>query len=181
MRTLVINGCPVRTGATAAIAALAAACAQGQGQVETVCIDDYSIGYCKGCRNCHTTAKCGITDDFERLMDAFRAADRIILVAPSYWAELPGQLKVFIDRCTPYCDTHEPHATIGAGKKGYAVALRTGPNMPECERLLGSIEHFYGHMGIQKAGRAAFCSIEGKQDVLAREEEIRAALTKMLG
>jgi len=52
---------------------------------------------------------------------------------------VPGQFKAFIDRCTPWCNTHEPHATIGAGKKGYAVTLRTGPSMRECLRLVESI------------------------------------------
>ena len=38
---------------------------------------------------------------------------------------------ICIDRCTPWCSTHEPHATIKRGRNGYAIALRTGPNMPE--------------------------------------------------
>lgn len=33
----------------------------------------------------------------------------VISVSPSYWADIPGQFKVFIDRCTPWCNTHEPH------------------------------------------------------------------------
>ena len=68
------------------------------------------------------------------IMNEFDEADIIVSVAPSYWADIPGQYKAFIDRCTPWCNTHEPHAMIKPGKKGYAIALRTGPNMPECER-----------------------------------------------
>lgn len=60
-----------------------------------------------------------------------------------------GQFKAFIDRVTPWCNTHELHANIERGKKGYAVALRTGPGMPECGRLISSIEHFYGRLRIE--------------------------------
>ena len=48
-----------------------------------------------------------------------------------------GQFKAFIDRCTPWCNTHEPHAALLLGKKGYAIALRTGPGMKECEHIIG--------------------------------------------
>lgn len=94
-------------------------------------------------------------------------------VSPSYWADIPGQFKVFIDRCTPWCNTHEPHSSISAGKKGYTIALRTGPGMHECERIISSIEHFYGHLEIESCGKLGLCSIADKSDVAARIDEIR--------
>ena len=73
--------------------------------------------------------------DVDRIIEQYEWADIIISVSPSYWADIPGQFKAFIDRCTPWCNTHEPHAKISSGKKGYAIALRTGPSMKECERI----------------------------------------------
>ena len=108
----------------------------------------------------------------ESIMREFDEADIIVSVSPSYWADIPGQFKAFIDRCTPWCNTHEPHASIKPGKKGYAIALRTGPNMPECERIIGSIEHFYGHLEIETVGHLGLTSIEYKTDVKFREQEI---------
>lgn len=35
------------------------------------------------------------------------------------------------------------------GKKGYSIALRTGPSTKECTRIKESIEHFYGHLEIK--------------------------------
>lgn len=106
-------------------------------------------------------------------MAEFEWADKIVSVSPSYWADIPGQFKVFIDRCTPWCNTHEPHATISSGKKGYAIALRTGPSMPECKRIIGSIEHFYGHLEIELSGHLGLGSIEYKEDVAGRVDEIK--------
>lgn len=105
-------------------------------------------------------------------MGEFAKADIIIAVSPSYWADVPGQFKVFIDRCTPWSNTHDPHRSIPPGKKGYAVALRTGSNRKECEKICDTIEHFYGHLEIEKCGRLGLVSVEYKEDVKSREQDI---------
>lgn len=172
MKILIMNCSPVRNGATAEIVNIVKENVSRENEVRSICIDDYEIGLCKGCRTCHNTAKCFQNDDVIKLMNQFEWADRIICVSPSYWADIPGQFKVFIDRCTPWCNTHEPHAKLSAGKKGYTIALRTGPSMPECERVISSIEHFYGHLEITPSGKLGLCSVEQKQDVATKIEEI---------
>jgi len=102
----------------------------------------------------------------------FERADVIVCVSPSYWADVPGQFKAFIDRCTPWCNTHEPHATLSGGKRGYAIALRTGPGMPECQRVMSSIEHFYGRLEIERCGSLGLCSVEYREAVEPRRAEI---------
>lgn len=178
MKVLIMNCSPVKAGATAEIVKIASETLKKRHEVKSICIDDYSIGLCKGCRSCHSTAKCfqqdNPQDDVTKIITEYEWADIIISVAPSYWADIPGQFKVFIDRCTPWCNTHEPHATISRGKKGYAIALRTGPSMRECERIIESIEHFYGHLEIKCCGHIGLCSIEYKEDVTMRKEEIIA-------
>ena len=172
MKALILNCSPVRTGATAAVAGIVAQALSGRYGIRSVCIDDYRFSFCTGCRTCHTTAACFRRDDAERLMAEFTRADVIVAVSPSYWADVPGQFKAFIDRCTPWCNTHEPHASIGEGKRGYAVALRTGPGMRECERVIESIEHFFGHLEIQRRGHLGLCGVENRADVGPRRREI---------
>ncbi len=174
MNALVINCSPVRTGATAEIAKIVAEELSVDYSVKSICIDDYDFSFCRGCRSCHNTAKCVMSDApvIQSIMDEFDNAGIIVSVSPSYWADVPGQFKAFIDRCTPWCNTHEPHASIKRGKKGYVIALRTGPNMPECERIIGSIEHFYGHLEIECVGHLGLTSVEYKEDVEPRRQEI---------
>lgn len=171
-KALIINCSPVRTGATAEIVKIVLEQVLHKYNTKSICIDDYRFDFCKGCRSCHETAKCIKQDDIDVIMSEFERADIIISVAPSYWADIPGQYKSFIDRCTPWCNTHEPHAKISKGKRGYAIALRTGPSMKECDRLIDSIEHFYGHLEIECCGKLGLCSIEHKEDVQQREKEI---------
>ena len=172
MKALIINCSPVRNGATAETVKIISEELSQRYDVSSICIDDYSFSFCKGCRSCHKTAECVQKDDFSLMINEFEAADIIVCVSPSYWADVPGQFKAFIDRCTPWCNTHEPHASLSKGKKGYAAVLRTGPGMHECERLIQTIEHFYGHMEIECCGHIGLCMVENKNDVLLRKEEI---------
>ena len=179
MNALVINCSPVRNGATAEIVSIISQQLSERYDVKSICIDDYAFSFCNGCRSCHTTAECVMHDDIDRIMEDFEQADVIVSVSPSYWADVPGQFKVFIDRCTPYCNTHEPHAKLSSGKRGYAVALRTGPSMPECQRIIGTIEHFYGHLEIECCGSLGLCLIEYKEAVEPRKAEITEFCNKI--
>ena len=172
MRALIINCSPVKAGATAEIVKIVSGELGQKYDVKSVCIDDYVFSFCKGCRSCHTTAECVQHDDVDDLMREFEQADVIVSVSPSYWADVPGQFKAFIDRCTPWCNTHEPHRTITSGKKGYVIALRTGPNIAECNRIIGTIKHFYGHLEIECSGGLGLTSVEYKEDVEPRKREI---------
>ena len=98
MNILIINCSPVRNGATADIVNLVKEHVEEGNVVKSVCIDDYDIKLCKGCRKCHETAKCFQEDDVDKLMVTYDWADKIVSVSPSYWADIPGQFKVFIDR-----------------------------------------------------------------------------------
>ena len=172
MKALIINCSPVREGATAEIVRILDQELLSRYETKCICIDDYDFEFCKGCRSCHKTARCIIDDDIIKIINEIDTADIIMSVSPSYWADIPGQFKAFIDRCTPWCNTHEPHATIRPGKRGYSIALRTGPSMPECERIIHSIEHFYGHLEIQVVKSLGLCSVEYKENVGPRKKEI---------
>ena len=180
MNILLINCSPVRSGATAEIINIVYTYLETAYTVRKICIDDYDIKFCKGCRTCHKTATCVQNDDVVTVLEQYDWADIIISVSPSYWADIPGQFKVFIDRCTPWCNTHEPHATIRSGKKGYTIALRTGPSMRECNKIIESIEHFYGHLEITPNGSLGLCSIENKENVADRKEEIEQFCNKII-
>lgn len=180
MNALIVNCSPVKTGATAEIVKIVSDTLSSVHKTKCICIDDYKFNFCRGCRVCHSTAKCVQKDDIPFIIDEFEWADIIVSVSPSYWADIPGQFKAFIDRCTPWCNTHKPHAAISNGKKGFSIALRTGPSMRECERIIQSIEHFYGHLEIECCGKLGLCSVECKENVEPRKGEIISFCEKIL-
>ena len=54
----------------------------------------------------------------------------------------------------------------------YLDALRTGPGMYECDRIIQTIEHFYDHIHIECVGHLGLTSIEYKENVEPRKQEI---------
>ena len=69
MKALVINCSPVRNGATAEIVHIVLECLKDRFDVKSICIDDFEVGLCKGCRSCHSTAKCIQQDDVDVIME----------------------------------------------------------------------------------------------------------------
>ena len=141
--------------------------------VECICLGNVDIQFCKGCKSCYDTCECVQSDDVENILNAIDASDMIIVAAPSYWADIPGQFKVFIDRCTPYSDTNPNpnHRTLKSGKRCYGIATGTKPM--ECEHIIQSMEHWCGHMKICMADSMYFCGINGKEDVEQYKEQIK--------
>lgn len=174
MKILLLNAGANNHGATQEILAIlrdALSC-----DTELVCLGDLNIGYCKGCKVCYDTCKCVQTDEMEPLLDRIDSADRIVIAAPSYWADVPGQFKVFIDRCTAYSDTNQNpnHRTLKGSKKCYAIALRTGTRPVECEHIIETVKHWCGHMKINMVDSLYFCEINDKYDIEPYKAEICA-------
>lgn len=71
MNILLINCSPVRNGATAEIVKTVHSFLDSAHKIHSICIDDYDIHYCKGCRSCHQTAACFQDDDMLKVIEAF--------------------------------------------------------------------------------------------------------------
>ena len=82
MKILIINCSPVRDGATQRIVDIVSDNLSSSNTIKKVCIDDYDIKLCKGCRKCHKTAKCFQNDDVDKLMAEYEWADKIVSVSP---------------------------------------------------------------------------------------------------
>ena len=112
------------------------------------CLGNCCIKYCLGCRYCfENSGQCAQEDDVKIIVNDLFSSDLAIVASPSYWGDVTGQMKVFFDRCTPYCDiknlkTEKPMS------KGIAVAVRAGMNKEENNKIISSIEHFLGHLNI---------------------------------
>ncbi|WP_295732286.1 flavodoxin family protein [uncultured Muribaculum sp.] len=62
-------------------------------------LSDMEIRPCRGCMKCRTTGECVYRDDHVCLIaDNIRKCDMLVVAAPTYWANMPGTLKVLFDR-----------------------------------------------------------------------------------
>jgi len=67
--------------------------------VEMVYTNQLSIKPCTGCMACRSKGQCVLeADDSERVLKMMQQADAVIMGAPCYWGNIPGQMKVMFDR-----------------------------------------------------------------------------------
>jgi len=175
MNIVLLNASPKNNGATQEILQTVQETVPEQMDCELLCLGDFNIQYCLGCKKCYNTCQCVRRDEMGLLLDKIDAADILVIAAPSYWADVPGQFKVFIDRCTPFGNTNPNpgRKALREGKRCYAIALRTGSRPAECQHIINTIEHWCGHMGIEMADSMYFCGIEDNNDIVSHKPDIR--------
>jgi multimeric flavodoxin WrbA len=136
-------------------------------------LSDYKINYCKGCHSCESTCKCAQDDDVKRIYKELYSTDLICFASPSYWGYVTGQLKVFFDRSTPYCNTILGKSVFPNGKFGISISLRAGSNPDENKVLIDSIEHYYSHLEIRPIGNYTFEKIRKASDLETGDAKIK--------
>jgi multimeric flavodoxin WrbA len=70
---------------------------------EVLYLGDMDFEGCRGCEGCARTNRCVIKDDMQEACEKMREADALIAASPTYFYNMSGDMKRFIDRC--YCFT----------------------------------------------------------------------------
>jgi len=175
-KALCIVGSPREKGSTAFIVdKMIAGMAERGVDVKRYGLGSLSINYCKGCHACEETRRCVQRDDMDVVVADLFESDIVVVASPSFWGDVTGQLKVFIDRCNPLCDAKTGETPVPPGKIGVAVAIRAGQSLTENQHIVDTIEHFFGHLGIKLAGRYTLEGVEQPADLEGKAEKIQEA------
>ena len=131
MNVLIINGSPRKNGLISQMLGIMQDEAEQKGdKVQTVFTNDLNIKPCVGCMACRTKGKCSMSDDdSQRVLKMMQDADAIIMGAPCYWGNIPGQMKVLFDRIVygMMRDTPRFPEPLMKGKKCILVSTCTTP------------------------------------------------------
>ena len=131
MKILIINGSPRKKGLISQMLGIMQAEAEQRGgQVQLVYTNDLTIKPCIGCMACRTKLKCSISeDDSQRVLKMLQEADAIIMGAPCYWGNIPGQMKLLFDRIVygMMRDTPRFPEPLMKGKKCILLSTCTTP------------------------------------------------------
>lgn len=99
MKIVILNGSPRKNGSTAYILHHMEKVLLEQG-AEVIYYDlcAQNIALCTGCCACYKLGHCVIDDDAEKISAQIEASDGIIIGSSTIASNVPGLLKVFIDR-----------------------------------------------------------------------------------
>lgn len=140
--------------------------------VKKYCVGEMKMNYCFGCKKCYESGECVQIDEVKTVVLDILNSDYVVIAAPSWWADVPAQLKTLFDRTTPYGDTNT-NRIYKAEKpiKGIAIAVRAGVREQENELILNSIQHYFGHLGIDTVERISVCQTDTLNDLLNNHQE----------
>lgn len=147
-RILVVMGSPRKGntfGAAEQLRALMAA--DGSVAFEYLWLRDVDLEQCRGCAVCVGKGEefCPIKDDVPAILQKMREADGIVLASPVYSWQVPGLLKVLIDRLS--YTMHRPQLY---GKKVVVVTGMLGTK--DVEHYLTAVARFWGAKVVATAG-----------------------------
>ena len=177
MKALCIIGSPRNNGSSAIIVdKMIEGMSESGIEVTCYCLGDMCIKYCLGCKKCYeASSKCVQNDDVDIIMNDLLKADIIIIASPSYWGDITGQLKVFFDRNTPYCDTNENRIEVPKGQSGVSIAIRAGQSEKENLHIIESIEHYFGHLGIKPISSLSITGVNTVDDLFGKKDKLSEA------
>ena len=99
-------------------------------------VADLQISPCIGCMSCREKLKCCLPeDDAQRVLKQIEEAQALIIGAPCYWGNLPGQLKVMFDRIV--------YGMMGETSRGIPIGLHKGKKGSYRKHLHYSISFQY--------------------------------------
>ncbi len=68
---------------------------------DLILLKDKNIKPCAACGGCYKTHRCIVKDDMREISRKLEKADAIVFGSPTYFANVTGIMKNFIDRCLP--------------------------------------------------------------------------------
>ena len=131
MKLLIINGSPRKKGLISQMLRIFHEQAIATGiEVTEVYANDLQIKPCMGCMVCRSKRHCVLPeDDAQRVLTLIEQADAIVIGAPCYWGNIPGQLKLLFDRIVygMMRDTPRFPEPLMKGKRLVCISTSTTP------------------------------------------------------
>lgn len=179
-KLLAILGSPHKDGSTAAMLNCALAAAKAGGwEITTVDLYQKQIAFCKGCRACIQTERCVIDDDIQEIAELLRHCDRVILAAPTYWANVPAVVKNMFDRLLGTVMEDTPTFPRPRLSPDQEYLLLTACNTPypfswlcgQSKGALHSMDEFFKTSGMKRIGTVTFSNAKGSAKLPRRVAE----------
>ncbi|EKE40797.1 iron-sulfur flavoprotein, putative [Entamoeba nuttalli P19] len=147
LKVLLINGSPRENGNTFTMLSWVKEGLEKEGiNTEIYQLGRKDIKTCKSCWGCMKTGKCWQQDPvMDELLEKIIAADGIIIGSPTYYADVPGVVKTFIDRTVPLSvKSRALNRKVGAA----VVMARRGGAI----HVYDTINHWFGINGMITIG-----------------------------
>jgi len=174
MNVLGIAGTPRRGGNSEVLLCAALEPFEKAGwDVTKILLSENIVNPCLGCDACSGGNSCIIDDDMEKIYKAYENCDAIIISAPSYWRNVPAQLKAVFDRTYATKDTKPLE-----GKLGGAIAVGRATAGGGQSIVINIIYNFYlsaGAICVPGELNGVTASADKPGDILSQPRRLKQA------
>lgn len=156
---------------------------------ELVLLKDLNIKSCNACGGCYENHKCVINDDMNGLYEKLVNADLLVFGSPTYFSNVTGIMKNFMDRCLPLYLSNELKGkkavtlTVGNYSKGEALRGNSNNN-PFKDKIsvtgcLRALNDYCVHLGLKVIG--SFYALHSNPESIKKGlEALGKGLSKLL-
>jgi len=188
MNILIINASPIINGNISNMLRIYNEKLNKDIHVEELRIIDLNYRPCIGCMKCRDLSRCILPEDDAHLFGKkIQWADLIVIGAPVYWGNMPGNLKVLFDR-NVFIFMKESKKGIPVkqlkGKMGIIFTSCTTPFpfdriFKQSTGLLNSINEIFKYSGITTIGRIIYAGTKDKAGIpVSIQTKIKALSSK---
>jgi multimeric flavodoxin WrbA len=190
MKIACVLGSPRIKGNSAAIAQRFLDRAEALGaETESFHLNTLSYRGCQACYACKTKLDhCILKDDLSPVLAAVKEADVLVLATPTYYGDISGQLKCFVDRTFSYLKpdylTNSQPSRLTPGKKLLFIITQGSPDETMFDHVYPLFDRFFRWYGFAETRLIRACGVGsgGVVDVPERflaeaEEAARAFMT----
>ncbi len=143
-------------------------CKEAGAEVTLVVLRTLNFGQCCGWSDCYYENRCIVKDTLTPLFDQLDTADGIILASPTYFDNVSGIMKNFMDRTNPYCKPPRYE-----GKKAALVCIG-GASEKSIAKCTAALEAFCFHHRLDVFGSYAAVA-DHEREVLAKNNVLTDA------
>ena len=184
MKVVILLGSPRPKGNSATLAKSFNEAAEELGaNVQTFALNKLTYRGCQACETCKTKLdRCVLKDDLAQVLDAIRDTDVLVLATPVYFGDIPGQMKMFIDRCFSYLvpDFLEaPESSrLAPGKKMVFIQIQNQPNEDLFADIFPKYNFVFHLLGFRDNHLIRGCDLREADDLIIKKREDLMELTK---
>lgn len=125
-------------------------------------LDNLEYSGCCGREACFYEGKCHVRDGLTPILKDIKNADALIFSSPSYFSNVTGLMKDFMDRTTPYCKEK-----LLGGKSAVLFAVG-GAGTKSVKQCVGTMKEFCRIHGITVAD--SVCALADKAGEIGSEK-----------
>ena len=165
MKIVCLLGSPRIKGNSAAIARRFLDTAEAFGaESETFILNKLSFRGCQACYACKTKLdRCVMKDDLSPVLEAVKSADVLLLATPTYFGDVSGQLKCFIDRTYSFLKpdylTNSLPSRLAPGKRLVFIITQGHPDEGMFSHIFPLYDKFFRWYGFADSILIRACGV----------------------